>query len=113
VQPAPVFDGEHGDAMQPDRIGPIGRTRREDAGQGIGRIRTRDHLQRLAIGLMQPGEQDDLLPHFQIPDRLDKLRPHLDACVRRALVALPRRAVTDRQRRMNPADRVQNERGIV
>ena len=52
---------EHAYAVQANRVGPARRSRTEDTLLGSALVISRMHGQRAAIGLVQPGEDDDLV----------------------------------------------------
>src|SRR4030095_8503089 len=75
AQPQPV-DGAYGDGMQTERIRPIRRPRREDAGDRIARIRPRPHLVDVAASSIQPGNDQQLVAGRDAQQRC--LSPWLD-----------------------------------
>jgi len=67
------LDAGHRHAVQPDRIGPVGRTRGKDSRQRIAWILSRAHLEHIALALVQPRQQDDgiaLLDAIETPHEL-------------------------------------------
>ena len=58
---AKTVDCEQGHRMQADRIGPIGRARCKYALEWSAEVIARMHLQEIALRLMQPRQQDELV----------------------------------------------------
>src|SRR3954451_24154285 len=53
-----AVDGEDVHVMQADRVGPVGRTRGEDAGARAGGVVTLVDGEGVAVGAVEPGEQE-------------------------------------------------------
>jgi hypothetical protein len=59
------FDIENLYPMQPQGVGTVGRAGGKDSGEGIGSVASGMNLEHVAMSLMQPGDDDDLVanPH--------------------------------------------------
>ena len=65
------------------------------------------HLQHVALGLVQPGDDEQLVAQLYALEPFDDRRRQLDPGVRRSLVALTGRRRAVRERRPDDADRVE------
>jgi hypothetical protein len=97
------------DAMQAERIGPVRRSRGEDAGEGCRLIAAWMDLEYGPIGAMKPGDHDDFVARGEAVQRTSEFRLHLEPGVGRALRSLSRRIAERSQRRSNVPDRLQRE----
>jgi adenine-specific DNA-methyltransferase len=52
---------DEGDAVQSQRVRSVGRPRREDPGERTARVAPRVYLQHVASGLVEPGDDEDLV----------------------------------------------------
>src|SRR5262249_42972202 len=77
--------------MKPERIRPVRRPRREDAGQRVARVASGGALPAPATGLVQPGDDDQLVARANPFERLRSPRVNLEPGIGRALRSLPRR----------------------
>src|SRR5262249_21638549 len=75
-------------AVEADRVGPIGRARREDAGQRPRGIPAGMDLQHIPSALVQPGQNEDLLPGSEPIERIDNALVELQPGVGCSLAAL-------------------------
>src|SRR5437660_2836560 len=66
----------HGDLMQADRIGPIGRSCRKHPRQSPVRSRAWMALQNLAVRFVQPTQDDDLVTDRQAVEARPCVRMH-------------------------------------
>ena len=92
---------EHAYAVEADRVRPARRSRTEDTLLRSALVISRMHGQRAAIGLVQPGEDDDLVSNRNaVKSRLhrgvqDQIR------IRSSLIALPRCIGGQRERTLD------------
>src|SRR5205085_3123478 len=93
--------------MQPERIGPVRRSGREHAGQRVGRIAARVHLEHVAGGAVQPADHDELVAGGEPRQRGRERRLDLEPRIGRAFVALARRVGRCVQGRPDVADDLQ------
>ena len=93
------------DAMEPERVRPIGRPRREHARQRSARVVARVDLQDVSLRLVQPGHDDQLVAHADAVQRVRVGRRQDDQRVGRTLTPLPRRVRPRSQRGTDDADR--------
>src|SRR5580704_16069576 len=93
--------------MKPKRIGPVRRPRREDAGERAFWIAARVHLQHIAIPLVEPSDNQNLIADFHAMEPRRSPRFDLNPCVRRALRSLLRRFAPLFESRANHSDRPQ------
>src|SRR5262245_38793792 len=80
-----ALDGEYPDLVQPDGVRAIRRAGGEHAGEGQRRVAPGVNLEDAAVGLVEPGEKEKLVPHLEIPGRGHDLWRELDPRIRRAL----------------------------
>jgi hypothetical protein len=81
-------DPENGDAVQSQRVRSVGRPRREDPGERTARVAPRVYLQHVASGLVEPGDDEDLVADRDPLEPVCDLRCQLDRRIGRSLAAL-------------------------
>ena len=99
------FYRQHPDPMQPDGVGPVGRTRREDPGEPDAPVVPRVHLQHIALRFVQPRENDDLLTGLDPIKGFNEIRDDLQPRIGSALITLLRRVGALFQVGVDPGDR--------
>ena len=98
----------HSDPMQAHRIGPVRRPCHEDSCERDGRVAARVHLERLAIRLVQPRDDDEFIARGDSAEPGRKRRIDFEPCVRRSLGALSRRFRQGSQRRSHATNRTKD-----
>ena len=98
-------DGEDPDAVQADRVGPVGRAGAEDALLRPGQVAARMHPQDVTPSAIQPREDQDVVADANAVEGLEHGRLEDEPGVGRALVALVWRRRDVGQRRLDRADR--------
>ena len=106
-----ALDCEDLDAVQADGVRSIRRAGGEDAGDWPGRVAPGVDLEHEAIGLVEPGEDDDLVSGSQPGGRWKDIRLERDPRVRGALAALHRRQRAIAERGDDVPDRPELEVG--
>src|SRR5579872_5055534 len=94
----------YGDPVEPQRIGSIRGSCREDADQGTALVRARMDFKHIAPGLMQPRDDNDFVADDDAVERLHDGRLYLEPRVRRALGTLFGRVGARLQGRSDNAD---------
>jgi len=100
-------DLAHRHSMQANRVRPVRRSRRKHTRQRTARVRTRMNLQYVAFGLMQPGQDNQLVANPNPVKALRREWTHFQPRVRRALRALFGRLATFLNRGSDHANRPQ------
>lgn len=77
--------------MKSQRIWPVGRPGREDAGQRIAQLGSWMDLESPAMRLVEPGDDEDFVANRETMQTVCGPRVYLEPGVRRAFRALPRR----------------------
>ena len=95
--------------MEPERVRPMLRSRREHAANGSIQVSAGMHLPNASIREVQPGDHDDVVARPKPVECLPDVWVEDQPAVRRALVALTRRDGRIAYRRLNPPDRSQYE----
>jgi hypothetical protein len=101
----PRLHREHPTRCSPTGLGRFRRPGGEDAGERSARISARVDLEDRPVCLVEPGQHQELVPRRERRGGVHHLRSKLDPCIRRALVALHRRALAVAELRPHHAPR--------
>jgi hypothetical protein len=97
--------------MKADRIGPMRGPGREHSGSGPRGVTPRMGHELAPISAVEPGDQDDAVPHLDSAQGIDDVRLEFDPGLGAALVALLRGRLDVGQRRGDAPDDTQLRRG--
>src|SRR6185503_19947144 len=104
-----AHDAAHGHGVEADRVRPVGRARGEHAVEPVPGIVARVDVEHVALPLVEPGDDDQLVAGLDPEERRLRPRLHLEPGVGGALGALSRRALSFAERRADVAHGPQRE----
>src|SRR6266542_2058975 len=102
-------DLPHSDPMQAQRVRPVRRSGRKDAGERKAPVRARVNLEDIAPGSIEPRDDDDFIAGRDSAQPSYQGRDHLEPRVRRPFAALLRRFGTRLEKGPDEADRTESE----
>ena len=92
------------DLVEADRVRPVGRAGREHSAQRIAGVVARVHTENIAVGAIEPGDDDHAVAGGEAVERLGDVGVKGEPGVGRTLVALFRRRCRVGQIRFDAAD---------